>query len=179
MNKWTGKRSKHKSERPLRKWRVMSYHLICNLYLGFWCRIKTPRWLELHWNLCTDYFGFTWSELNVKATQLLRGKELAWVSGNPITKLMVTTSLRQWRGCFVSLLPTLTKLEAVQSWQLLKDLSLLDIFRLFLDISSAAITETPVSTGIAKFRVRVTFAALTKEMAIIFQLPLVFQRNFS
>lgn len=52
-------------------------NLLSNLCLNFISsRIRTPKWLELHWNLCTDYYGFTWSELNVKAIQLPKGKVL-------------------------------------------------------------------------------------------------------
>lgn len=93
------------------------------LHLGFCYRTKTPRWLELHWNLSTDYFGFTWFELNVKATQLLRGKDLACVNGNHIAQPL--------QRVLLLLLPMLTQLEAIQSWQFLKYLRPKEHFQAF------------------------------------------------
>lgn len=68
-------------------WMLASFKYKTSLLIRTWSfsyvicfsRIRTQKWLELHWNPCTDYCGFTWSELNVKATQLPKGKVYLFV----------------------------------------------------------------------------------------------------
>lgn len=130
-------------------------HLAAILHVGFCCRIKTPRWLELHWNLYTDYFGFTWFGLNVKATQLLRGKELAWALGNHNSQPL--------KSCFVLLPSILTQPEAVQIWPFLENLSPQDIFRLpFVSSSQPWHKLQPLQARTAKFHIQGCICHLNK-----------------
>jgi hypothetical protein len=87
----------------------------------------------------------------VKATRLLRGKELAFIGSDRVIELIiVTTLLRHLGGCFLLLLPTVTHLELVQR-DIPKDPNPKNIFRPSFVIGLTAFTETPASTSIDGF----------------------------
>lgn len=122
------------------------------LHFGFCCRIKTPKWLGWPWNLSTDYFGFTWFELNVRATRLLRGKELAWIPRWPCRSINNCTHITHPKECFrrvFSFIAASPNPARSCSEQTVSERSKSEsIFRPSFIFGLAAITETPASTRI-------------------------------